>query len=164
MIADSGTRREFASGAVRDVGNKGRCDLMPLCEVGQIVGERECPDNVLTYIGNFIWHGNTLDIARAIRSFIAQDWRVDCYTAMLEVSIHYQEGAESKYGERNWEKGISCSSFVDSAIRHWLKFKRGDDDERHDRACLWNLLGLWWTVRNRPECNDLPYKKGENDD
>lgn len=32
MIKDSGTRRQFDSGAVRDVGEgKGRCDLLPMC-------------------------------------------------------------------------------------------------------------------------------------
>ena len=32
MIQDSGTRREFESGAVRDMAEgKGRCDLLPMC-------------------------------------------------------------------------------------------------------------------------------------
>lgn len=40
MIQDSGTRREFESGAVRDMAEgKGRCDLMPLYEVGVLLSE-----------------------------------------------------------------------------------------------------------------------------
>lgn len=76
--------------------------------------------------------------------------------ALLEVSIHYEEGAE-KYGEHNWEKGIPAHSFVDSAIRHYIKLRRGDKDERHDRAFIWNLLGLLWTIEHHSELNDLPY-------
>ena len=35
MIKDSGNRREFESGAVRDIQEgKGRCDLLPLDAVG----------------------------------------------------------------------------------------------------------------------------------
>ena len=38
MIKDSGNRREFESGAVRDMAEgKGRCDLMPLLEVGRVM-------------------------------------------------------------------------------------------------------------------------------
>ena len=74
---------------------------------------------------------------------------------MLEVSIHYEDGAR-KYDERNWEIGIPIHCFIDSAVRHYLKWRRGDTDEPHDRAVLWNLLGAWWTLDNHPELNDLP--------
>ena len=38
MIKDSGTRREFESGAVRDVAEgKGRCDLLALLEVADLL-------------------------------------------------------------------------------------------------------------------------------
>ena len=34
VIKDSGDRREFDSGAIRDMGgNKGRCDLLPACAI-----------------------------------------------------------------------------------------------------------------------------------
>lgn len=39
MIKDSGNRREFESGAVRDIAEgKGRCDLLPLGVIGEILG------------------------------------------------------------------------------------------------------------------------------
>ena len=61
------------------------------------------------------------------------------------MSKHYEQGAE-KYGEHNWQKGLPIKSYVDSAVRHYLKWKRGDDDERHDLAFLWNILCCGWEI------------------
>lgn len=37
-LKDSGNRREFSSGAVRDIAEgKGRCDLLPLGVIGEII-------------------------------------------------------------------------------------------------------------------------------
>ena len=77
-------------------------------------------------------------------------------TAVLEVAIHFEEGAK-KYKERNWEQGIPLHCYIDSAVRHYLKWLRGDDDERHDRAVVWNLLCAAWTHWNKPEMVDLPF-------
>jgi hypothetical protein len=77
-------------------------------------------------------------------------------TAIIELSKHCEAGA-LKYGERNVDKGIPQHSFIDSGVRHYLKFVRGDDDERHDRAFLWNMFGALWTLENKPEMNDLPF-------
>ena len=63
---------------------------------------------------------------------------------LLEVSKHFEEGA-LKYGENNWQKGIPESSYIDSAVRHYLKWLRGDNDEQHDRAFIWNIMCLIWT-------------------
>ena len=76
--------------------------------------------------------------------FMNGDGFHDANTALLEVSKHFEEGAE-KYGEYNWQKGIPESSYIDSAVRHYLKWLRGDDDERHDRAFVWNIMCLIWT-------------------
>ena len=86
----------------------------------------------------------------------------DIYTAILEIAKHFEDGS-TKYGERNWEKGIPCHSFLDSGIRHLLRFFRGDNDERHDRAFMWNMLCLAWTIKHHPEMNDLVSKRGSND-
>jgi hypothetical protein len=48
---------------------------------------------------------------------------------------------------------------MDSAIRHLIKYYRGDEDERHDRAFLWNLMSALWTMRNVEGMCDLPYAK-----
>lgn len=59
--------------------------------------------------------------------------------AILRLARHFEAGAR-KYGDRNWEKGIPISSFIDSAIRHILKFMAGETDEDHLCAACWNLM------------------------
>lgn len=90
-IQDSGTRRKFDTGAVRDMAEgKGRCDLLPPL-------------------------------------------------ALLRLAKHFENGC-LKYGDRNWEKGIPISSFIDSALRHIFKFMAGQEDEDHLCAACWNLV------------------------
>lgn len=150
-IQDSGNRREFESGAVRDIAEgKGRCDLLPLDIISEIVG-----DEVLYNIDGFIREGLKERLYRAFHAFDNEAFQSD-ESAILEVAIHYEDGCK-KYGERNWEKGIPLHCFIDSAVRHYLKFRRGDTDERHDRAFLWNILGALWTMEHHPELNDLPF-------
>ena len=85
----------------------------------------------------------------------------DYETAYLELAKHYAEGSK-KYADRNMEKGLPWHSCVDSALRHYTKLRRGDDDEPHLAAVLWNLLTLLFMVDNRPEMNDLPIENKEN--
>lgn len=59
--------------------------------------------------------------------------------AILRLARHFEEGAK-KYGERNWEKGIPINSFIDSSLRHILKYMAGEDDEDHLVAAAWNLM------------------------
>lgn len=59
--------------------------------------------------------------------------------AVLRLSKHFEAGA-IKYGERNWEKGIPINSFIDSAMRHILKYILGYTDEDHLCAAAWNLM------------------------
>lgn len=152
-IIDSGARRQFDSGAVRDIQEgKGRCDLLPLIEVSVLL-----ENTTLRCIGSFMETGDTDHLHAALREF--RDYsrcHFDCLeTMILEYAKHMEEGAQ-KYQERNWEKGIPLHCFIDSGVRHLLKFYRGDSDERHDRAFVWNVLGAIWTVRNHPELCDLP--------
>lgn len=150
-LNDSGSRREFESGAVRDIGeNKGRCDLLPLDVVGAL-----CCDEILYSINEYVRTGNHMAIVDAIRTFSVVRYG-DLKTAMLELSKHYEDGCQ-KYGERNWEKGIPLHCYIDSGVRHYLKYQRGDTDEPHDRAFLWNMLGAIWTHNNMPHMRDLPF-------
>ena len=113
MIADSGDRREFSSGAVRDMAEgKGRCDLLPACSI-------------------------------------------------LRLARHYENGAK-KYDDRNWEKGIPQHSFIDSALRHLLKYLAGKDDEDHLCACLWNVACAMWNEQHRKDLIDIPSREGKN--
>lgn len=106
-IKDSGTRRQFETGAVRDMQEgKGRMDLLPWC-------------------------------------------------ALLRMARHFEAGA-IKYGDRNWERGIPLSSFLDSAARHLAKYMDGQDDEDHLVAAAWNLLCALWTEEKRPDLINIP--------
>ena len=150
-LKDSGTRRAFESGAVRDVAEgKGRCDLLPLGVVSTLL-----MDARLHHIGEYIKTGHRGELRTVISDFAREHFN-DCYTAVLEVAKHYEAGCQ-KYGERNWEKGIPLHCYIDSGIRHYLKFLRGDKDEPHDRAFVWNMLGALWTHENKPELIDLPF-------
>ena len=158
MIKDSGNRREYESGAVRDhKEGKGRCDLMPLDVVGMIfqrtaafnAEEREILYNIQRYIDD----NDVCWLCDAIISFLNVSDFNGYVDMILETSKHFEEGAK-KYGEDNWKKGIPESSYIDSAVRHYLKWLRGDDDERHDRAFVWNIMCLIWThehITTNPE-------------
>lgn len=160
MIKDSGERREFETGAVRDMAEgKGRFDLMPLSEMADlfegdhrifsiIMDLSQMPDPGLRYSKPFV--------TNAIYNFIAycknkdfEDVTIgDVAEYMLEVAIHFEEGAK-KYGEHNWEKGLPLNSYVDSATRHLMKHVSGMTDERHDRAFIWNILAYAYTVNHQ---------------
>lgn len=153
-LKDSGSRRKFESGAVRDVAEgKGRCDLLPLRVMGMVLGA----DMILCCIDDYIRKGDITDVISAIQMFSEQRYG-SIYNAFLEVAKHYEDGA-NKYAERNWEQGIPLHCYIDSGVRHYFKFMRGDTDEPHDRAFLWNMLCAIWTHRNKPEMIDLPFKE-----
>ena len=163
MIKDSGDRTEFSSGAVRDRGNKGRCDLLPLSIIARLYPIDGC--GVLLALDELRRTGLTNELVNAISVFCnARLYSCgafnDTETAILELAIHFEEGAQ-KYEARNWEKGIPISSFVSSGIRHYLKYRRGDNDERHDRAFLWNMVCLLWTLENHPEMDDFTIRESK---
>ena len=149
-IKDSGDRTEFATGAVRDMrAGKGRCDLMPLEVVSDILASP-----IIECIKDFLDSENTNFLYAALSRFAIDCYNKDAHyertiqveaTMLLEVAKHFEEGAK-KYGENNWQKGIPVHCYIDSAIRHYLKWLRGDKDEPHDRAFVWNLMCCIWEV------------------
>lgn len=177
-IEDSGERRVFESGAVRDMAEgKGRCDLLPFLEIADALSrydkyagwDHELDPHSRTSMflaavsphrGNFRLSSSAYIecVISEAGALIAADWP-DPETAVLDLAVHFERGA-LKYEERNWEKGIPAHSFLDSAIRHFLKNRRGDRDEDHKTACLWNLLCLAWTIRHKPEFDDLTSGEG----
>lgn len=156
-IKDSGERREFETGAVRDIQEgKGRCDLLPLDIIAENTG-----DQVLEWIAKFMGNHNERCLWNALDIFQYKAFPMGVVNTtqriantMLEVSKHFANGA-SKYGEYNWQKGIPIHCYIDSGVRHYLKWLRGDDDEPHDLAFIWNILCCMWTMKNKPEMNDL---------
>ena len=117
---------------------------MPLMVVARMLEEKMGEDQVMGEIARFARFGFTLSLYKALSLFgkMAFD---DIETMLLEVSKHFEEGAK-KYGENNWQKGIPVNCYLDSAIRHYLKWRRGDKDEPHDLAFCWNIMCCIWEV------------------
>lgn len=153
-IKDNGGRTEFESGAVRDIQEgKGRCDLMPLEVVAKLISSAE-----LQHIACFKETGDIKYLYMCLEVY-----KPSMEEMLLDVSKHFEEGAK-KYGENNWRKGIPVHSYIDSAVRHYLKHKAKHTDEPHDRAFVWNILCAIWTVENKKELDDFSKKntkKGE---
>jgi hypothetical protein len=162
MILDSGNRREFDTGAVRDIQEgKGRCDLLPLDVVATLM--LGCGEPI-EYIYNFTKSGNCKYLQCVLTQYaLLCKW--DIPTMLLEVSKHFEEG-HKKYpptedGTPNWKLGIPAHCYIDSAVRHYLKWLRGDTDEDHSRAFVWNIICCIWTCIHKPELNDYA-KEGES--
>lgn len=146
-ILDSGNRTQFESGAVRDMREgKGRCDLIPLEVVADLMCgkdvDRHC---ILTDIAEFKRSGCTGWLQSALYRFANAAYDGCVPTMILDVAKHYEDGAK-KYGPDNWQKGIPVWCYIDSAARHYIKWVRGDNDEPHNRAFVWNLLCCIWEV------------------
>lgn len=162
-ILDSGDRTQFESGAVRDMRvGKGRCDLMPLDVVAYFMRDDDGhPDYVFDAVYKFQGSDDIEFLDNAIDHFcIIREW--DTCTALLETAVHFEDGAK-KYGDNNWRKGIPVKVFLDSALRHYIKFLRGDKDEPHDRAICWNLMCAIWTAKHKPELDDYRVAKPTDD-
>lgn len=79
------------------------------------------------------------------------------------LAIHYELGC-LKYGDRNWERGISIHTYLNSAMRHLAQVIDGKDDENHLISAIWNLFCAYETIlriqdgKLPPELFDLPRK------
>ena len=147
-IKDSGDRTAFSTGAVRDLqAEKGRCDLVPLDMVQELLEDK---NDILDYLESYKRTEDVDFLYFAVRQFASIAYDGDRIAMLLDVAEHYAEGAK-KYGENNWQKGLPEWSYLSSGIRHYLKYLRGDRDERHDRAFVWNILCLLWTIENIKE-------------
>jgi hypothetical protein len=115
VLKDSGERRQFDTGAVRDraVG-KGRFDLIAT-------------------------------------------------QMMFRLARHYEAGAV-KYSDRNWEKGMPISVYVDAAMRHLIKYIAGWNDEDHAAAIVWNIAAIMFVEDEMPQLQDLPDRVGMEDE
>ena len=74
------------------------------------------------------------------------------FNLMLEkLAKHYETGAKL-YGVNNWKNGIPIMEaekggcFLDSMRRHLKQFINGEQDEPHMISCIWNALGILWTL------------------
>lgn len=72
MIKDSGERREYATGAVRDMAEgKGRCDLLPLDVAASFIS----PCSVLYHMSCFMESRKLAHLKQAVAAFC---WNVMC--------------------------------------------------------------------------------------
>lgn len=74
------------------------------------------------------------------------------FNLMLEkLAKHYETGAQL-YGVNNWKHGIPIMEaekggcFLDSMRRHLKQYINGEQDEPHMISCIWNALGILWTM------------------
>lgn len=81
--------------------------------------------------------------------------------ALARIAGVYERGA-AKYGDRNYERGMPQSRFLDSALRHLFEALAGRVDEDHFAQAAWNVLAI---IQQQemiargllpPELNDLP--------
>lgn len=163
MIADSGARRVFSTGAVRDIregAGKGRFDLLPFVAVGMVMDADDQPNigQIFSLCDKFRKTGEIRHLTEALFWFFSiydgLEIIGDTDSMLLEVAQHFEEGA-LKYGERNWEKGIPIHCYIDSGLRHLIKHRAGMNDERHDRAFCWNFLCAIQTMIDHPEMDDF---------
>jgi len=61
------------------------------------------------------------------------------------LAIHYEKGCQ-KYGDRNWEKGITIHTYLNSAMRHVAQVIDGMDDENHLISAIWNLFCAYESI------------------
>lgn len=85
--------------------------------------------------------GNRTDFGTgAVRDIQKGKGRADLLPidVMFMLAEYYEAGCQ-KYGDRNWEKGIPMATYMNSAFRHYFKELRGDTDENHAIAMIWNM-------------------------
>lgn len=149
-IKDSGKRTGFDTGAVRDIQEgKGRCDLVPFSSLQRTYMD----DEILSYLSFCIEETDMYAIVSALDYYYENEMTYRTkYEMFLDLSIHFENGAK-KYDKNNWKKGIPVERYIDSAMRHYIKFKDGQKDENHEIAFVWNLICCMWTIENKPELN-----------
>ena len=161
-LPDGGSRTEFDTGAVRDIQtNKGRRDLLPLDIIGEhlhLRGIEFIRQLIFDDIELFKNTGNRKHLYNVMDHFCAIRYSGDYTQMYLELAQHFEAGAK-KYGDSNWKKGIPTRYYIASATGHYLKWLRGDTDEPHDRAFVWNLICCIWTCIHKPELNDYGKKE-----
>lgn len=160
-LIDSGVRVNFDSGAVRELSeDKGRMDLIPLSFLVDLFLYCDSSDEIILdetliikHINDFLSNKEPKLLLAAFQHFslLAYD---NIYEAILDLSHNLQQGA-AKYSDWNYARGLPMKTFIDSSLRHLMKFLAGWEDEPHNRAVLFNLMAAYWTYVNKPECRDF---------
>lgn len=61
--------------------------------------------------------------------------------ALKRLAAVMERGA-TKYGDRNWEKGMPADRLLDSALRHMFQYAAGDTDEDHLGHAAFNIFAI----------------------
>lgn len=96
---------------------------------------------------------------KAIREPSSGKGRYDLISpfATRRLADWYELGSQ-KYSDRNWEKGMPFSRYIDSAKRHLDKFIMGMEDEDHIAACVWNLFAIMHHQElGQADLDDMPH-------
>jgi len=73
---------------------------------------------------------------------------------LRRLAMLYARGAE-KYDEHNWAKGMPMSRCVASLLRHVYQFIKGDKDEDHGAAIIFNVMCImYYEDTGRKELDD----------
>jgi hypothetical protein len=79
----------------------------------------------------------------AVRDVRSGKGRYDLITplALKRLAGVYERGS-IKYADRNWEKGMPLSRYLDSALRHIFQYIEGMRDEDHLAQAMWNIAAM----------------------
>ena len=102
---------------------------------------------------------------KAVREPSTGKGRFDLVTPFgwMRLAKWYELGAH-KYSDRNWEKGMPFSRYIDSALRHIVKWIMGMTDEDHLSAAVWNLLCIIHHEElGQTELDDMPHYFNKKD-
>ena len=92
-------------------------------------------------------------------------WALLPFDALEEVVKALQHGA-TKYGDRNWERGMNWSRLLSAAFRHLVAFTKGETKDpetglHHLAQAICNLLFLLAYVKRGVGKNDIQPQVGE---
>lgn len=121
VVKDSGVREEYANGFVRDT-EEGKEDFVRLFSDPQIHAAIVKEPRLLDFLAT--------DGAHLVPPEMLIRW-----------AVHMHKGAR-KYGEANWRQArglVAIARFCRSFCRHSVKWLRGDRDEDHAVAIMFNV-------------------------
>ena len=113
------------------------------------------------HIGSIADRGKRMSYGNgmAVREPSEGKGRFDLITpfALARLARWYELGAK-KYSDRNWERGMPYSRYIDSALRHLNKYIMGMEDEDHLAAAAWNIFSIIHHQElGQAELDDMPH-------
>jgi hypothetical protein len=77
--------------------------------------------------------------------------------AIEALAVWMEDGAK-KYGDRNWEDGLSVKDSINRMVRHAIKAANGWTDEDHLAAVMCNAAFAITTMKRHPEFDDHKWR------